>query len=67
VYIKIVFKRVKTNRLFTIKKKGIEQGIEQKAIEIAKEMFRLGSDINFIHKVTKLSIDKLKELEDRDK
>jgi len=44
-------------------KKGIEKGIEKKAIETAIEMLKLASEPIFVSKVTKLSIEKIKELQ----
>ncbi|MEN8905896.1 MAG: transposase, partial [Clostridiales bacterium] len=40
---------------------GIEKGIEKGKLETAIEMKKLGSDIEFISKVTKISIKVLKK------
>ena len=42
--------------------KGIEQGIEQNNIEIAKKMLQENTDINFISKITGLSIEEINNL-----
>lgn len=47
------------SRLDMAKKHGIEQGV----IRTAEEMLKLGVDIRIITKATKLSLDKIKELE----
>ena len=41
---------------------GLEQGIEANKIENAKKMLMMGFDIETIHKITDLSIDKIKQL-----
>lgn len=43
---------------------GIKQGIEQNKIEIAKKMLKENTDINFISKITGLSIEKINTLYD---
>jgi len=48
------------------KQEGIEQGIEQGAylekINTAKELLLLGTDIRFVAKITKLSIDEIEKI-----
>jgi predicted transposase/invertase (TIGR01784 family) len=41
---------------------GIQKGIQQEKLEIAKNMLSKGSDVKFIHDVTGLSLDTIKEL-----
>jgi len=41
---------------------GMEKGMEKALIENAKKMIMIGLDIETIHKVTELPIDKIKEL-----
>ncbi|MCM1371366.1 MAG: transposase, partial [Clostridium sp.] len=43
-------------------KNGMEKGIAKNKIEIAKNMLKEGSTIDFIAKVTDLSINDIKEL-----
>ena len=56
------------NLLKKEREQGIEQGIEQgklnEKIETAKEMLELGSNVAFISKVTKLSIEKIQEIQE---
>jgi len=42
--------------------KGMEKGIEKATIENAKKMIMIGLDIETIHKVTELPMDKINEL-----
>lgn len=42
---------------------GLERGLQQGIINTAEEMLKLGVDIQIIIKATKLSLDKIKELE----
>jgi predicted transposase/invertase (TIGR01784 family) len=44
------------------RKEGIEQGQFKEKIEIAKNMIKIGVDINIISNVTQLSIDQIKKL-----
>jgi len=46
--------------------KGIEKGREEALIENAKKMIMIGLDIETIHKVTELPIDKIKRLKDKE-
>lgn len=46
------------------KQQGLKQGIEQNTLDIAKNMLKEDTDINFISKVTGLSIDKINELKE---
>ena len=46
--------------------KGIEQGTEQKAIEIAHNMLNENTPIDFISKVTGLSIEKINKLDQQE-
>jgi predicted transposase/invertase (TIGR01784 family) len=41
---------------------GVEQGIEQEKIETAKTLCELGSDLEFISKVTKIPVEELKKI-----
>jgi predicted transposase/invertase (TIGR01784 family) len=43
--------------------KGIEKGIEKARIETAIEMLKLGAELVFVSKASKLSIEKVKELQ----
>ena len=43
-------------------KQGLEQGTEQKSIEIVKNMLAKNIDINVISEVTNLSIEEIKQL-----
>ena len=43
--------------------KGIEQGSLDKSYEIARNMLKENTDIEFISKVTGLNIDQIKKLE----
>ena len=43
-------------------KKGMEKGVKKRNIEIAKNMLRAGSDINFISSVTGLSLKDIRSL-----
>ena len=45
--------------------RGIEQGAVKNSIEIAQRMIAEGSDPVFIMKVTKLPMDKIKELQEK--
>ena len=45
-----------------IYKKGVEEGIEKKNIEIAKKMLEENVDIDFISRMTGLTKEKIKEL-----
>lgn len=42
--------------------KGIEQGLNEKTIEIAKNMLNKGTDISFISEITGLSIEDIKKI-----
>jgi predicted transposase/invertase (TIGR01784 family) len=42
---------------------GLQQGLEQGVINTAEEMLKLGVDIQIIMRATKLSLDKIRELE----
>ncbi len=44
------------------RKEGLKQGTEQRSIEIAKEMLKENYSLDQIHQITKLPIDKIKEL-----
>jgi len=44
------------------REEGIEKGIEKAKMEDAKRMIMIGLDIETIHKVTELPIDKIKKL-----
>ena len=43
---------------------GFEKGIEQRNIEIAKNMLKDGSEVELISKYTNLSISEIEELKD---
>ena len=43
--------------------KGMEKGMEKARIETAMEMLKLGAEIVFVSKASKLSIEKVKKLQ----
>ena len=45
-----------------LKEEGREEGAYKKALEDAQRMLELGADIEFIHKVTGLSIETIEGL-----
>lgn len=45
-----------------IEQQGMEKGMEKNKVEVAKSMLSEGSDVNFISKVTKLTIEKINDL-----
>jgi predicted transposase/invertase (TIGR01784 family) len=45
-----------------IEQQGIEKGIEKNKAEVAKSMLAEGSDVNFISKVTKLTVEEINDL-----
>ena len=47
--------------------KGIEQGSQNKQIEIAKNMLNLNMDVNLISNVTGLSIEEIESLVEKKK
>lgn len=53
------------SKLDYAKKQGLQQGLEQGVINTAEEMLKLGVDIQIIIKATKLSPDKIKEIEEK--
>jgi len=42
--------------------KGIKEGVEKDKVEVAKNLFKMGADIEFTSKATTLPISKVKEL-----
>jgi len=48
------------------REEGIEKGIERAKMEDAKKMIMIGLDIETIHKVTELPIDKIKKLREKE-
>jgi len=53
------------SKLDYAKKQGIQEGVQQGIINTAEEMLKLGVDIQIIIKATKLSVDKIKEIENQ--
>jgi len=47
-------------------KRGFKEGREEAKIEDAKKMIMIGLNIDTIHKVTELPIDKIKKLRDKE-
>ena len=43
---------------------GVERGVEQKAIDVAKAMFQKNYDIKDICEITKLSLDEVEKLKE---
>lgn len=59
--------RLIKSQIDSAKKEGIEEGIEQGKIEIARNMLKETDDLNFISSVTALSIDTINSLKDENK
>ncbi len=53
---------IENKKMTRAKKEGIEQGSKQKQFEIAKNMLKENSDINFICKVTGLDKEEIESL-----
>ena len=49
------------------REEGIEKGIEQKELEVIKNMLNESTDLNFISKITGKSIEEIKEIESNKK
>ena len=55
--------KVNQKLMNSMKQEGIEQGIEQRNIEIAKNLLKQNIDINIISKSTGLSTEEIKNLQ----
>ena len=56
-------RKIENSIKYYAKKEGIEEGIKEKAIEVAKKMKAMGIEINKIVKATNLSLDEIEKID----